>query len=293
MPDALRRPDSLDYIILTVTDALSHRQARRYAPLMRTDAADPYATIAPFYDLATAGYDADLLLYRELARRGGPVLELGVGTGRVALALAREGHRVLGIDRSVAMLRLALQRARAEGLAIALLHGEMAAPPLKSRFGLLICALNGFLHLARPGKQAAALRAWRGLLAARGVLVLDLPGPGGDWGEWNPGARPLALDWTRPLDGALVTRFSTFVADPATQTRYHTDIFDVVAEDGTLRRYQASYPLRYVFPEEMLLLLERAGLRLRGRYGSYALDPFTAESERMIVVADRGGRSSA
>jgi len=260
---------------------------------MRPTDHDPYATIAPFYDLATAGFDEDLLLYRELARRSGSVLELGVGTGRVARALAREGHRVTGIDRSAAMLRLAYQRAREEGVEIALLRGEMAAPPLRARFGLLICALNGFLHLARPGEQAAALRVWRTLLAPRGVLVLDLPGPGGDWSEWNPGARPLALDWTRPLGDALVTRLSTFVADPAAQTRYHTDIFDVVERDGTVRRYQTAYPLRYVFPEEMLLLLERAGLQLRGRYGGYDLDPFTSASERMIIVAERGRRSPA
>lgn len=247
---------------------------------------DPYAQIARFYDLSTAEYDDDLPVYREFARRGGDVLELGVGTGRVALALAEAGSHVVGIDRSRPMLTLAAAKAAKRGAELALLAGEMGAPPLRGRFGLLICALNSFLHLTRPGEQLAALRAWRELLAPGGALLLDLPGPANDWGDWNPGERPLVPAWTRPLDANTVTRLTTFVADPAAQLRFYTDIFDVVAPDGTLRRWSASYPLRWLFAEEALLLLDAAGLRLTARYGGYELEPFDASSERMLLVAE-------
>jgi SAM-dependent methyltransferase len=256
---------------------------------MAADARDPYALIARFYDLSTADYDDDLPFYREFARRGSGVLEFGVGTGRVALSLAATGARVLGIDRSLPMLMRAARASAARHADVGLLAGEMGAPPIRGRFSLLICALNSFLHLSRSGEQIAALRAWRELLAPGGRLLLDLPGPGGDWGDWNPGERPLVPAWTRPLGDESVTRLTTFVADPAAQVRFYTDIYDVLASDGALRRWTTTYPLRWVFPEQALLLLEAAGLRLLDRYGGYELESFDMASERMLLVAERGG----
>lgn len=248
---------------------------------------DPYAAIVPFYDLSVEGFDDDLPMYLELARRGGDMLDLGTGTGRVALALAASGHRVVGLDRSRAMLAVAARRARATAGCVALVAGEMTAPPLRGGFGLILCALNSFLHLSSREAQVAALRTARALLAPGGRLVLDLPGPGGDWGDWNPGERPLTVAWTRPLGADVVTRLSTFVSDPASQTRFYTDLYDVRAPDGLVRRHVAGYALRFIFPAEMLLLLEASGLRLEGRYGSYELDPFDAASDRMVIVAAR------
>ena len=254
---------------------------------MDSHADDPYARIARFYDLSTAEYDDDLPFYREFAHRGGDVLEFGVGTGRVALALAEAGARVVGIDRSRPMLALAAAKAAERGRGIALVAGEMGAPPLRGRFDLLICALNSFLHLSRPGEQLAALRSWRELLAPGGRLLLDLPGPAGDWGDWNPGERPLVPAWTRPLGAEMVTRLTTFAADPANQLRFYTDLYDVTSADGTLRRWSSSYALRWLFPEEALLLLDAAGLRLRNRFGDYELEPFDAASERMLLVVEQ------
>lgn len=255
-------------------------------------ARDPYAVIARYYDLATAGYDDDLPFYRELAPRNARVLDLGVGTGRVALALAGGGRRVVGVDRSPAMLALAAGKTRERHAPIDLVAGEMNAPPLRGRFDLVLCALNTFLHLARPGEQLAALCAWRDLLAPDGLLALDLPGPAGDWGDWNPGERPLLPAWTRVVGAESVTRLTTFAADPAQQLRFYTDLYDSVGTDGVVRRATASYALRWLFPAEALLLLEAAGLELRERYGGHALEPFDAGSERMILIARRArGRS--
>lgn len=250
---------------------------------------DPYGTIARFYDLATGEFDADLALYEALtARQGGPVLELGVGSGRVALALAARGHTVTGIDRSPAMLALAAARVHAAGLILDLRHDDMRAPTLSGRFSLIICALDGFLHLAGTAEQLATLAATRKLLAPRGLLVLDLPGPAGDWGDWQAGARPLVLDWSVERDGVRISRLSSFQADLSTQTRTVVDIFEEGSADGSVRRHVAEYRLRYVFPAELLLLLRLSGLRQEACYGDYDLRPFDAGSERMIVLARRG-----
>lgn len=252
-------------------------------------AADPYDAIAPYYDRALAGFEADLPMYAAFARRlDAPVLELGAGTGRVAIALAQAGHTVIGLDRAAGMLRLAgAALARRRIARVRLLLGEMTRPPLRGAFGLICCARDGFLHLADTEQQIATLCAARRLLHPEGRLVLDLPGPAGDWGDWAPGARPLVLDWSEAGPEGRISRFTTYRADAAAQTRTVTDIFERIAPDGTVRRTVVEYTLRFIFPVELRLLLNAAGLRLSGLYGGYELEPFAAESERMIAVAER------
>jgi SAM-dependent methyltransferase len=253
---------------------------------------DPYETIAGFYDLATAGFDEDLALYEALAKRqGGPVLELGVGTGRVALALAARGYAVTGIDRSAAMLTLAQEKSRAAGRSLDLRLDDIRRPNVAGSFRLILCALDTFLHLEDTAAQLSTLASIRRLLSRRGVIVLDLPGPGGDWGDWQPGARPLVLDWSLERDGDRISRLSSFQADLSTQTRTVLDVFEEIAADGAVRRHVAEYRLRFVFPAEMELLLHRGGLRLSGRYGGYDLRPFDADSPRMVVLAERDHKS--
>jgi SAM-dependent methyltransferase len=248
--------------------------------------ADPYETIACFYDLATEGLSADVDLYEALARRvDAPVLELGTGTGRVALALAARGFEVVGIDRSQAMLRIAQEKANRDGVEVKLLHDDMRQPKLNGRFGLIVCALDTFLHLAGTDEQIATLSAAQGLLAPGGLIALDLPGPAGDWGDWDAGARPLVLDWSLQTADRRVTRFTSFQSDLSTQTLTVFDVFEVTDQNGAVRRHTVSYPLRFVFPAELELLLQMAGLRIHTRYGDYELGPFTAESPRMIVLA--------
>src|SRR6185437_3874720 len=107
---------------------------------------------------------------------------------------------------------------------VRLLRGEITQPPLRGAFGLILCARDSFLHLPNTERQLAALGAARALLHPDGRLVLDLPSPGGDWGDWAPGARPLVLDWSEAGPEGRTSRFTTFRADAAAQTRIVRDI---------------------------------------------------------------------
>jgi SAM-dependent methyltransferase len=250
----------------------------------------PYDRIARFYDLTMAGFDADFDLYAsELAalapRAGRSVLELGTGTGRLVAFFARGGFETVGLDASPAMLALAERRTR--GLQrLSLVRGDMRAPPLRGPFGLVVCSRDTFLHLQNAEDQLRTLRAARELLGAEGRLILDLPGPASDLADWEPGARSFVQHWSqlRP-DGSRVSRLVSFEADLATQTQYVTDLYEEIAPDAVVRRTVVEYPLRHVFPAELELLLERAGLQLQARLGGYAGEPFDAASERMVVVA--------
>ena len=246
----------------------------------------PYDRLARFYDLVAPEPD-DLDFYLSLAQRhAGSVLDWGVGSGRVALALAAAGVSVVGVDESAAMLARARERAAAQGLDVTLIAGDVATFACEQRFGLIICAADTFLHLTTPERQLAALQRGRAQLAEGGRLVLDLPALGaGDWDDWQSGVRPLELVWSGASDeGRPLQQFTTFVADGATQQRHMTHLFDELDADGRVTRTVVEFTLRLVAPAELPLLAAAAGLRVAALYGDYDLSPFATGCPRLLAV---------
>lgn len=254
------------------------------------DSDDPYASIPELYDLEHAGFTDDLDLYLQLAEVvGDPILELGCGTGRVLLPLANAGHRVTGLDRSAAMLArartllagsVAADRITLVNMTMAEAEGAPGGP-----FGLAIFTLNGFMHLAEPEEQRAALSAARRALDPRGMLVIDVMNPTPDHLASFDGRVQHEATWTR--DGSTrVDRFSARSHDLVRQ-RIETDLwYDVIDQADSLKRVRTAFPMRYVVPSELELLLELTGFVEWKFYGSYELDPFDASSERLIVTAE-------
>lgn len=255
---------------------------------------DPYAVIAPHYDRAVGADGDDLALYEALARRqGGPVLDVGAGTGRVAVPLAAAGFEVVALDPSPAMVEFGRRRALAAGATVTWMTGRIEDARLDRRFPLVICALDTFLHLTSGEAQAAALRTIAAVLAPEGLAVLDLPTLAA-WSDWQPGVRPVELLWseTDAATGAITNHYTTFRADPAAQLRHVTHIFERIDADGRVTRRQVAYPLRFVGRYELVYLLERAGLRARALYGDYELGPLRAESERFVVFVEHAGEGA-
>jgi SAM-dependent methyltransferase len=251
---------------------------------------DPYHRIPELYDLEHTDYAEDLALYLQLAEViGDPILELGCGTGRVLLPLAQAGHRVTGVDRSAAMLERArcVLNADVGENRITLFQATMAdadrAPG--GPFGLAIFSLNGFMHLAERGEQRAALHAAKRALDPRGMLVIDVMNPAPDILADFDGRVQHEATWRR-ADGSSVDRFSARTHNPIEQ-RIETDLwYDVVNGEGQVNRVRTSFPMRYVMPSELELLLELTGFVEWKLYGSYDLDPFDNSSERLIVTAE-------
>ncbi len=250
---------------------------------------DPYAAVAPFYDLEYEGYDADLTLYLELARRaGGPILELGCGTGRVALALAREGYRVVGIDNSPAML------ARAEAKLspqlrdrVAFIRADMAAFDLEERFGLAIIPLGTFGHLTSPAAQRRCLETVRRHLGPNGRLALDLPNPiAPGFLDDDPA---LVLHWVRVEDGRTLSKYISRRVDPAQQLERFTCFYDETGPSGDLKRTVFTYELGFLFRREAEYLLGLAGFEVEQVWGDYDLGPYHQSAERMIILARKKG----
>lgn len=247
-----------------------------------------YHSIASWYDLEFEEFDADVDLYRGYAEIvGSPILELGCGTGRILLPLARDGFEILGVDSSAEMLEKAQARIDNELLGSVEIRQldmrELGGLP-DEHFRLVFCAVNSFLHLESRADQMAALSAARRVLHHRGILILDVFHP-------TPAALQsmddrLTLDgsWVQP-DGCRVDRFSYRRVHPSRQMIETTLLFDLVRPDGTVSRTATNYRSRYVHHFEMLGLLEAAGYEIEGVYGSYSLDAFDDQSSSMIYVA--------
>jgi SAM-dependent methyltransferase len=251
---------------------------------------DPFRAYADLYDLDYADQQADLLMIRQFATRcGSPVLELGCGTGRLLAALAQDGHQVTGIDVSASMLERARRRIAAAGLAdrVTLLEQDMRSLAVEERFQLAFAVSNSFMHLLTPEDQQRALVRVESHLAPGGLLVLDLFHP--DPGRLLDSRGAVTLDkvMADPETGDRLMKFQTQTVDLARQWVHVTLFVDRVEADGRVQRTLFPFSLRYLYPGEVEHLLSRAGLEVEALYGSYDLDAFDDQSERMIAVARR------
>ena len=254
---------------------------------------DPYtdADYAALYDLSASDAVDDIPLYQQFARRcQSPILELGVGTGRVAIPLAREGFEVWGVDSSEAMLARCRKKVRgAIARRLRLVLADMRAFALGQLFDLIFAAHGTFQTLLSSEDQRACLRCVHRHLTTSGVFVAELRSlTEVDWSEEEAALR---LQWVRadPESGEMVMRFDAVQPRPGEQIRLRTLIYDRIGADGIVRRRVVESPLRLVGRYEMELLLGEAGLELVNVYGDYDLLPYDGSGPTMIVVARRKG----
>ena len=164
-----------------------------------------YDSIASIYDPWSRSVTEDIDFYvEEGLRSGGPVVELAVGTGRIAIPVAAAGVQVIGVDQSAEMLSVARAFAEQEGVAerVDLRVGDLREPPVPERVPLVICPFRSLLHMRSEADKLAALRAARALLVPDGRLVFDVFAPSredieethGRWLEREPGIFERA-DW--------------------------------------------------------------------------------------------------
>jgi ubiquinone/menaquinone biosynthesis C-methylase UbiE len=257
---------------------------------------DDYGGYARFYDLDLGDMDADLLMIQQYAARcGSPILELACGTGRVLLPLARQGYDVTGVDVSEAMLAVARRKVVAEGLEeqVTLFQQDMRELALDGRFNLAFAAVNSFMHMLTTDDQLAALEGVRQHLQPGGLLILDLFNP--DLGRLLDARGQVYLDkvFTDPGTGHRLMRFSTQRVELSQQTLRVSYIVDELDEEGGVRRTLFPFSIRYLFRSELELLLGQAGFAVEAIYGSYDLDEFGDDSEKMIAVARKLDRKAS
>ncbi len=241
-----------------------------------------------YYELDHADYVADIPFYQDLARQAGePVLELGCGAGRVLIPLAEAGITITGVDLAPRMLERAREQAHAAGVAnrITLVQADMRRLSLPTRFRLAFCALNTLMHLTELEDQIAVLESARRHLVSGGLFAVDLPNP--HLSLHTEERTPLILDkeLIDPETGHRILKLVSYRSDPALQISDITVMYDEVDHDGQVQRTLVPMRMRWIYPYELRLMLEIAGFHLDQFYGSYDLEPFSTQSERLIAVA--------
>jgi SAM-dependent methyltransferase len=248
--------------------------------------------LARLYDFDLVEDPGDVDLYFSLARRtGGPILELAVGTGRVAIPLAQAGFDLIGVDIDPAMLDRARERAaidRPEGR-LQLVEGDIQGLrlPAAGTFTLAFIALNSLLLLGSRDSQREAIRTMAAHLAPGGLAVVDI---------WLPDADDLArfdgrivLEYARadPETGLTVTKAASAQHDSVSQQITLTTLYEESSQGSPARRWVRVDRIRLVSADELRGFTEDVGLEVELLAGAYDLSPLGPASDRAVLVAVR------
>jgi SAM-dependent methyltransferase len=214
-----------------------------------------------------SGIDAIVDFLAELAGDG-PALELGVGTGRIALPLVERGVPVHGIELSNAMV--AQMRAKPRGDEVGVTIGDFSTATVDATFRVAYLVANTIMNLTTQAAQVACFRNVAAHLEPGGCFVIEVGVP--DLQRLPPGetVRPFHFSETRwGLDEYDVARQGLI--------SHHLEVVD-----GSLQRL--SIPFRYVWPAELDLMAELGGMTLRERWSGWNRDPFTGDSRQHVSV---------
>ncbi len=263
---------------------------------MTDDAAATFDAFAPYFDADYRDYDDDLEMIVALAEEcGGPVLEMGCGTGRALVPLLKAGLDVVGVDISPALLEVARKKLAQDDRngQYELVEGDLTSYSLTQRdFGFSFCTSNTLMHLATPAAQLAALKNTYQHLRHDGVLLLDLFNPDVVRLVTVNGLTELADEWQDAESGSRVLKWSTRTVDFAYQLQDTLFIYEEIAIDGQNRKTVCPFTLRFLWRNEAELMLEKAGFVVETVWGDFDASPYQADSGRLLLLASKQSRLS-
>jgi SAM-dependent methyltransferase len=257
-------------------------------PVVRRDGTDGWDAYAPFYDwenVRTIGR-RDVAFWRGLAaREGAPVLELGCGTGRVLVPMARTGLPVTGIDRSAPMLEYARRRARRlpAGARPGIVRGDIRALPFpRAAFGLVVAPYGMLQSLLHDRDLMAALGEASRVLQRGGLLGIDLVPDLARWDEYSKTMRLAG----RGRAGSSVTLIESVRQDRARGLTVFDEMF-VERRNGRARRHRFSLTFRTRPIREIARRLTDAGFRVDATLGDYQGGPWDPRAQVWLLLARR------
>jgi len=231
-----------------------------------------YDAIAELYDPWSASVVEDVGFYLEEARKsGGPVVELGVGTGRIAVPVAAEGIGVIGVDSSRGMLEVCARRAALAGVQLDLRVGDLRKPPVSERVPLVICPFRSLLHMHTDEDRLSVLGAAHDLLIPGGRFVFDV---------FAPDAADIAQTHDRWLEREPGI-FERAVWDESARTL----TLSVRDEDR-----ETTMALAWLSPDEWRGLLETAGFEIEACYGWFDRTSYAGGEDTIWIATTRRAR---
>jgi len=252
-----------------------------------------YDAIARYYDLSHQSLVEDIpFLLRVAAETGGPALELGCGSGRLLVPLARAGYAVTGVDNSPEMLARAGLRLAGEPeevrARVRLVPADLRALSLPGAepFGLAYFGYNTFMHLDDAG-AAAALRRLRPLLRPGARLLIDVDHPLALAAAADDPDFVLEDVLRDDALGETIRQYTAFESVPGEQAVDVVSVYETEADDQP-EQTEVKLRYHYYYPHQFDLLFGLTGFRLVALHGSHAGTPFAEDSERLIVEGEVG-----
>ncbi len=248
----------------------------------------PYDGWADIYDAVFSYVKEDIPFYVEEAERsGGPVLELGCGTGRVAIPIALRGANIVGLDSSPAMLKRAQQKAELAGAKnLKLVQADMLDFKLPERFSLIIIPFRGFLSLLSVADEERTLMNIKRHLAPGGKLVFDIFMPDLNMMVQEGDTPYYFRDVTDPATGKTLVIWNQASYDAFSQIMSIRTTIEELDDGGNVsNKMYRDFALRYIFRWEMHHLLRACGYDVLALYGDFECHDFDEHSPDMVWVA--------
>lgn len=251
-----------------------------------------YQLLARYYDLIHELLQDDIDFILQLAAQyGGPILELGCGTGRVLIPLAKAGYEVIGVDNEKAMLDQAQKRLAEETIEVRrrtqLMRSDLRflVLPEAYRPSLILFTFNTALHFQEKELQQILIGI-KPAMSKESCLFIDYANP---FGIENAGFEegPVVENSFRdPSTGDRVIQKSQSDLDHAKQCLHTTWIFETKDSGGKRsQHFTVDIDYWYLFPHQLQLLLERTGFRIDQMMGNYDHSPFSEDSQRLLLLA--------
>ena len=263
------------------------------------------------YDFEYVDQYDDIEWYCEQAQarvRGGKLLELGAGSGRVSIPLAEDGHRVLALDRMPAMLehletKLERLAQAGEGLAgsIELVPGDMGALPLPdASVSMVIAPFNCLMHLYTWQELLSCFRQVHRVLEPGGSFAFDVLLPDLEWLQWDPDLRHAVTEFEHPRTGKRMLYSTNHSYDPATQVCHIRIFYDDCDAHPRGRLSPDVAPLdtvhlahRQIFPEELRMLVSTAGFEIESHAGDFLGLSLSSKVEVQTMICVKPGGALA
>ena len=249
---------------------------------------DIYSDFSEFYDIYAGSWMDDLVFYLEYAKASKtPVLEIGAGSGRLTIPLARTGARVIAVDISPSMLALLKSHLALESSEVRerveVIEADACRLKLEKRYDLIMVPFYTFNYMLTPQAHTPALESMSAHLSPNGRLLIDVFVPL-RLIEKCPTSPVLRVDTTDTRTGNKVRGWNIYTLDKENQFEFRRHVFEVTQPDGKVIRKEFTTQRRYYYPEQLGSIFMNSGLRVENAFAGYKRDEPTLKSEQLMYV---------
>ena len=238
------------------------------------------------YDIFNANCFEDIEMYKTMCANTDQILELGIGTGRLAIPLAQSGVHVIGIDNSSEMLSVLESKIELERIKnISFYKQDIRSLSMNSKFNIVLCPFCTFNFLLTIDDQEKALLSIRSILSEGAKIVFDLLTVNTFSGSFTDGALKHFDSYICPNESATIEIYTGSKFNQSNQ---------IFTQERIFRKYNCGFLTaerritmrnRLFLLGEFQLLLDKCGFKILNTYGNYKFSPFSQSSQELIIVA--------